>query len=152
MSERFDVLVVGAGPAGIAAAVAAGEAGQDVALLDDNPVAGGQIWRSGGSIPAQARDWLDRLDQSSVVRLQGWRVVDGPEPQHLRGERNGVAASSENAHQEAICADFSYNKLILATGARERVLPFPGWTLPNVMGPAGWTLWYEPACALTVNA
>jgi NADPH-dependent 2,4-dienoyl-CoA reductase/sulfur reductase-like enzyme len=138
MSERFDVLVVGAGPAGIAAAVAAAEAGQNAALLDDNPVAGGQIWRSGGSMPAQARQWLDRLERSSVVRLQGWRVVDRPEPHHVRAERNGFATHSEKAHQgEVNCADVSYKKLILATGARERFLPFPGWTLPNVMGAGG---------------
>lgn len=138
MSERFDVLVVGAGPAGIAAAIAAAEAGQNVALLDDNPAAGGQIWRSGASMPAQARQWLERLEKSSVVRLQSWRVLDFPEPYCLRAERNGLAAHSENAQQpEVDCADFSYKKLILATGARERFLPFPGWTLPNVMGAGG---------------
>jgi NADPH-dependent 2,4-dienoyl-CoA reductase/sulfur reductase-like enzyme len=138
MNERFDVLVVGAGPAGIAAAVAAAEARQKVALLDDNPVAGGQIWRSGGSMPAQARQWLERLGKSSVVRLQGWRAVDCPAPHHVRAERNGLAAHSENTHQREVSyADFSYNKLILATGARERFLPFPGWTLPNVTGAGG---------------
>ena len=138
MNERFDVLVVGAGPAGISAAVTAAEAGQNVALLDDNPFAGGQIWRHGGSMPAQARQWLARLEQSSVVRLQGWRVVDCPEPYRVRAECNGVAAHAENAHRaEGNCAELSYKKLILATGARERFLPFPGWTLPNVMGAGG---------------
>ena len=138
MTERFDVLVVGAGPAGIAAAVTIAEAGHKVALLDDNPAAGGQIWRSGGSMPAQARSWLERLDRSSVVRLQGWRVVDCPEPNLVRAERNSLPAHSEETRPlEVNCADFSYNKLILATGARERFLPFPGWTLPNVMGAGG---------------
>ena len=47
MSEHFDVLVVGAGPAGIAAAVSASASGKRVGLVDDNPAAGGQIWRSG---------------------------------------------------------------------------------------------------------
>lgn len=138
MTERFDVLVVGAGPAGIAAAVTVAEAGHTVALFDDNPAAGGQIWRSGGRLPAQAREWLARIETSSVVRLQGWRVVDCPEPHLVRAERNGLAVNSENARQREVnCADFSYNKLILATGARERFVPFPGWTLPNVMGAGG---------------
>lgn len=138
MSAGYDLLVVGAGPAGIAAAVTAAEAGQNVALIDDNPAAGGQIWRSGGAMPAQARQWLERLDRSSVVRLQGWRVVDCPEPHRVRAETNGPATTSENAHQrEGNCADFCYKQLILATGARERFLPFPGWTLPNVMGAGG---------------
>jgi D-hydroxyproline dehydrogenase subunit alpha len=123
--------VVGAGPAGIAAAVCASEAGRSVALVDDNPAAGGQIWRSGGHLPEQARVWLARLEASHVTRLQGWRVVNRPEPQTLRAERNSSAGREGN------CADFGYNTLILATGARERFLPFPGWTLPNVMGAGG---------------
>jgi D-hydroxyproline dehydrogenase subunit alpha len=131
MTERFDILVVGAGPAGVAAAVCAAEAGRSVALVDDNPAAGGQIWRSGGHLPEQARTWLARLEASRATRLQGWRVVDSPEPQMLRAER------SDGAGRDPNCADFGYKTLILATGARERFLPFPGWTLPNVMGAGG---------------
>jgi D-hydroxyproline dehydrogenase subunit alpha len=131
MTDRFDILVVGAGPAGIAAAVCAAEAGRSVALVDDNPAAGGQIWRSGGHLPKQAQEWLARLEASRVTRLQGWRVVSSPTPQVLRAERTGSTSSSGN------CADFSYKTLILATGARERFLPFPGWTLPNVIGAGG---------------
>jgi D-hydroxyproline dehydrogenase subunit alpha len=131
MTEWFDILVVGAGPAGMAAAVSAAEAGRSVALVDDNPAAGGQIWRSGGHLPEQARIWLARLEASRVTRLQGWRVVHSPKPQVLRAEKNGAAG------RDGICADFAYKTLILATGARERFLPFPGWTLPNVMGAGG---------------
>jgi NADPH-dependent 2,4-dienoyl-CoA reductase/sulfur reductase-like enzyme len=47
MTRSFDVLVVGAGPVGIAAAVCAAEEGREVALVDENPRPGGQIWRSG---------------------------------------------------------------------------------------------------------
>ena len=47
--KRAEVFVVGAGPAGIAAAVRAAECGRGVTVLDDNPAAGGQIWRGGGS-------------------------------------------------------------------------------------------------------
>jgi NADPH-dependent 2,4-dienoyl-CoA reductase/sulfur reductase-like enzyme len=132
VSQRFDILVVGAGPAGMAAAVSAAEAGRSVGLLDDNPAAGGQIWRSGGHLPAQARAWLSRFETARVTRLQGCRVVDSPKPGVVRAERN--AASGTKSGSSDICAEFSYTSLILATGARERFLPFPGWTLPNVMG------------------
>lgn len=138
MTERFDILVAGGGPAGIAAAVSAAEAGRSVALLDDNPAAGGQIWRSGSHAPAQARAWLDRLADAGVVRLQGWRVVDCPEPGVVRAERNGGnRLSARTGASDAFCSDYGYKQLILATGARERFLPFPGWTLPNVMGAGG---------------
>jgi len=122
VSEHFDILVVGAGPAGIAAAVSASDSGKRVGLVDDNPAPGGQIWRSGASPGAEADQWLTKLNASSAIRLQGWRVIDHPERGRLRAERS----------QE--CREFSYGQLILATGARERFLPFPGWTLPNVMG------------------
>jgi NADPH-dependent 2,4-dienoyl-CoA reductase/sulfur reductase-like enzyme len=125
VSGRFDILVVGAGPAGIAAAVRAAAAGKRVGLVDDNPAAGGQIWRSGSEQTSAARDWLGRLDGSSVTRLQGWRVFDSPTRGVLRTECNGA------------CNDLQFGTLILATGARERFLPFPGWTLPNVMGAGG---------------
>lgn len=133
MSRSFDVLVVGAGPAGIAAAVRSAEAGASVALVDDNPAAGGQIWRRGSSTqPPSARRWLARPDQLSITRLQGWRVFDSGGPGVLFAERNALAGeSSEN------CTELRYKSLILATGARERFLPFPGWTLPNVMGAGG---------------
>ena len=129
MNARFDVLVVGAGPAGIAAAVRASESGTRVGLVDDNPTPGGQIWRRGAPQPASARGWLTRLEASGVQRLQGWRVFDAPQPGLLVAERSGAGDSE--------CAELHFEKLVLATGARERFLPFPGWTLPNVMGAGG---------------
>ena len=127
MSEHFEVVVIGAGPAGIAAAVRAAECGARVGLIDDNPAPGGQIWRSGGALPAPAREWLARLQKSDVSRMQGWRIFDSPAAGTVRAEQQ----VSGNV------ADIRYESLIVATGARERFLPFPGWTLPNVMGAGG---------------
>lgn len=126
MRDSFDILVAGAGPAGMAAAVSAAAAGRRIGLVDDNPAAGGQIWRSGGELPGDARRWIASLEASGVVRLQGWRVFDAPRPGVLHAERG-----------DGECAELGYKSLILATGARERFLPFPGWTLPNVMGAGG---------------
>ena len=122
---RFDVVVVGAGPAGIAASVTAARKGRRVALVDDNPAAGGQIWRSGEALPRNAQKWIAALRSSEVVHLRGLQVFDHP------------AAGVILAERGEDCVALRYSKLILATGARELFLPFPGWTLPNVFGAGG---------------
>ena len=124
--RRFDVLVIGAGPAGIAAAVRAAESGALVGIVDDNVTSGGQIWRGAEEEHGpDAATWGNRLRKAGVTKLFGMRVFHQPEPGVL------LAEGSDN-----IC-ELRYANLVLATGARERFLPFPGWTLPNVMGAGG---------------
>jgi len=124
--RRFDVLVIGAGPAGLAAACRAAESGAKTAVVDDNLRPGGQIWRaSGGRLPAAAQPWVVTAGKQGVEWIPAARVFAAPEPGRL---------ALENAEGELSLA---YGRLILATGARERFLPFPGWTLPNVMGAGG---------------
>lgn len=124
--RSFDVAVIGAGPAGIAAAVTAAESGVSVVLMDDNPAPGGQIWRGGasGSHHSKAARWLERLSRSSVTVIAGTRIF------HAHSGR--LEAESDDSLWQ-----IHYGKLILTTGARELFLPFPGWTLPNVVGAGG---------------
>jgi NADPH-dependent 2,4-dienoyl-CoA reductase/sulfur reductase-like enzyme len=125
--EPFEVLVVGAGPAGLAAACAAAEAGRRVAVVDDNAAAGGQIWRGAGGRAADpiAAKWLARFRRAGGLRFWGTAVVAAPEPGLL---------TVDGPHG---AIDLRYERMILATGARERFLPFPGWTSPRVMGAGG---------------
>lgn len=132
MSARFEIVVVGAGPGGIAAAAVAAEAGKRVCLLDANAGPGGQVWRGIGAETAQSYPhgarflhWKARLDASECRIWQGYQAVDSPAPGQLRVE------------SETGSRDITFERLILATGARERFLPFPGWTLPGVMGVGG---------------
>ena len=126
-ASSFEVLVIGAGPAGIAAACAAAESGARVGVVDDNPAAGGQIWRGGAdhSPSAQASEWHARLARTNVSFIYGAKVVAREAPDLL------VAETWERTMK------LRFAKLVLATGARERFLPFPGWTLPGVMGAGG---------------
>jgi NADPH-dependent 2,4-dienoyl-CoA reductase/sulfur reductase-like enzyme len=121
-----DVAVVGAGPAGIAAAAIAAGAGKRVLLLDEAPRPGGQIWRHrAGLVPRRARKWLRRLARAGAVRMPGTAVCSiSP----------GFTLFAEDASGPLTIAA---NAVVLATGARERFLPFPGWTLPNVLGIGG---------------
>ena len=126
--EQFDVLVIGGGPAGIAAAVRAAEWGDRVGIVDENAALGGQIWRSGSSGQphnSEAASWIARLNTAGAVVLCGQRVFHQPQPGVL------MAEGLEDAWE------LRYRNLVLATGARERFLPFPGWTLPNIMGAGG---------------
>jgi len=125
--REFDVLVVGGGPAGIAAAACAAESGARTAIVDDNPNLGGQIWRTASQQEhsSDGAPWYARLQKAGVTVLSGKRVFDRPAPGVLMAESD----------DEFI--ELRYRNLILATGARERFLPFPGWTLPNVMGAGG---------------
>jgi D-hydroxyproline dehydrogenase subunit alpha len=109
---RAEVAIVGAGPAGIFAARAAARKAQ-VILLDDNLRPGGQIWR---------RNPLLTTLPANITLKTGVRVLG---PWHKR------SLLLETPDGPII---LEYDRLILATGAREMFLPFKGWTLPNVIG------------------
>ena len=133
MTASFDIVVVGGGPGGIAAATVAAEAGRRVCLLDANATIGGQIWR--GLAAEAGRDgpharhfahWERRLAASGCHLRHGVEAIDVPAPGLTRLESDDGAAN-----------EIGFQRLILATGARERFLPFPGWTLPGVTGVGG---------------
>ena len=123
-----DILIVGGGPAGMAAAVgAACKTTAKITIIDDNPTFGGQIWRAELSKikSPEARELIRKLDSDRIELTNGGQVFGQADERTLLTEtKNGTHA-------------VEFEKLIIATGARERFLPFPGWTLPNVFGAGG---------------
>ena len=131
-TASVDVVVVGAGPAGMAAAARAAEARRRVVVLDEAPNVGGQIWRhrSRSTLGADARRVIDRLSRTSADVRRGVAVVD------VTAGSDGsftVVAERHRGGVEVVRTP----AIVVATGARERFLPFPGWTLPGVMGLGG---------------
>ncbi len=135
-----DVAVVGAGPAGIAAACRAAESGVRTVLLDEGWTPGGQIHRRlpGSDAPEAARGWLERLASSGASVRSSSSVYDA----WREGDLFRLRAESQTG--EAL--DLRAKRVVVATGARELFLPFPGWTLPGVMGAgAAQALWKSGA-------
>ncbi|MGI9419605.1 MAG: FAD-dependent oxidoreductase [Geminicoccaceae bacterium] len=126
-----DVLVIGAGPAGLVAALAARRAGADVIILDERAESGGQYYKPIAAshrvpvpIDRQFRDGetlLSSAHAAGVEILQDVSVFGAFSPDEVLALIDGEAMVLRP------------RRLILATGAYERAMPIPGWTLPGVM-------------------
>ncbi|MEZ5842686.1 MAG: NAD(P)/FAD-dependent oxidoreductase [Hyphomicrobiaceae bacterium] len=134
-----DLIVIGAGPAGASAALAAVKAGLKVVLIDEAHAAGGQIYRAPSSALAAGCRSAGR-DGAEGDRLRA-SLADA-EVRFVRNTR--VWSVSERFRVDAAGPDgaccFRAPRLVAASGAYERVVPFPGWTLPGVMGLAAATI------------
>lgn len=161
-APRFaDLAVVGAGPAGVEAAVTAAGHGLDVVLLDELSAAGGQVYRAppapfpaGGVGPDEAAgDALrDRLAASPVEAWAGsrvWSALDrsalaAPDSPPMEAEAGFLAGSAARFRLDTVGAEglrpVYAAALVVAPGAVERVVPFPGWTVPGVIGLAAATV------------
>lgn len=139
MSEHVDLIIIGAGPAGMSAAIAASRQGLSIVVLDEQARPGGQIWRNveqrrdGALSTVLGRDYaagaelVDRFracpaDYRSEASV--WHIDEG---QGIGGGKVFYLKDHQARVLEGRC-------ILLATGAQERPPAFPGWTLPGVMG------------------
>lgn len=130
--REAEVVVVGAGPAGLSAAVAAAQAGAEVVLVDQSLRPGGQYFRQlppgfqgngrpdWGTDEEKGRALLDDLSRQKIEILADTVAYAM------------VADKTLSLAQQTSSFQLKGQRLILATGAYERPVPFPGWTLPGV--------------------
>ena len=133
MSHRFDLLVLGAGPAGMSAAVRARALGLDVAVVDEQPAPGGQVWRGVERSTALGRSEALGPDYAAGARLAAAFRASGAK--YLGDTRVWQVEPGfrvYTCHQNLV-EILAAKTLVIATGAIERSAPFPGWTLPGVL-------------------
>lgn len=139
-----DILIVGAGPAGLAAASSARAHGATVTILDSSEQLGGQYWRHLPAVRPSARESSLHHGWSRFQRLRlileadrGCRILTSAQVWSIAGANESSPgtvhvlvgpADGTDREQVVIAPDV----LILATGAHDRTLPFPGWDLPGV--------------------
>ncbi len=133
MSPRRDVLIVGAGPAGMAAAIELSALGVSATVVDEQPMPGGQIWRASEQPRTDALraalgpDYAAGAAQVARFRASGVEYLAETRMWHVEpGFRVFMSTGGK-----AFSSEFRF--VLLATGAQERPVPRPGWTLPGVL-------------------
>jgi NADPH-dependent 2,4-dienoyl-CoA reductase/sulfur reductase-like enzyme len=125
-----ELAIIGAGPAGMAAATLADELGLETALIDEQGSPGGQIYRAieraEHGTPLES-DYLP--GRPLVAALKASRVDYRPDTTLWHVDPEGVLFLEAAGRTETLTA----RRILLATGALERPVPIPGWTLPGVM-------------------
>jgi thioredoxin reductase len=132
VSLEPDVLVVGAGPGGLAAAAAAADAGADVLVVDERAKPGGQYYKQPSDAYVLDEGMLDRQYRegralAARAAAAGATVLNEVQVWAATGPRDLRAVGGGRAYT------IRPGRLILATGAYERGVPLPGWTLPGFM-------------------
>ncbi len=132
MSDAIDIIVVGAGPAGMAAAIAATRHGARTLVLDEQRKPGGQIYRAVESTKTRKRPELGKSYHAGLNLAEAFRDCDAeyvPQATVWQLSREGELGYSADGAARIVRG----RQVILATGAQERPFPVPGWTQAGVM-------------------
>jgi len=147
MTDRPHLAVIGAGPAGLAATVAAATHGARVTLLDSAGQAGGQFYRQPAAELRAHRPQALHHDWRTWERLRDALEahVGAGAARHLTDHHvwfverhpDGFTVHALHGPEQADPVAVHADAVLLATGGYEKVLPFPGWTLPGVITAGG---------------
>lgn len=124
----LDVVIIGAGPAGLSAAIACRESDLDVLVIDEFPKPGGRLLGQLHQEPTG--EWWNGIKETEILldkanALQT-KIECGVSCHHIKKTENGYIVHTSTALYET-------KNLLIATGAAETAAPIPGWTLPGVM-------------------
>jgi NADPH-dependent 2,4-dienoyl-CoA reductase/sulfur reductase-like enzyme len=133
--ETIDLAVIGAGPAGMAAATVAADLGLDVTVFDENPAPGGQIYRGIEAVATKRASDLAMLGPAYEV---GKTIVGAFRASKAKHQPNTSVWLVQKDRQLGIASGgrasmVQARRILIASGAQERPVPIPGWTLPGVM-------------------
>src|SRR5580658_1743127 len=130
MTEKVDFAVIGAGPAGMAAATLTAELGLDTVLIDEQDAPGGQIYRGVERADEKSplgTDYLAGKKLAAALRASGAAYVPACTVWHI--DPDGTLSLLSAGASRTVRA----RRILVATGAIERPVPISGWTLPGVM-------------------
>jgi NADPH-dependent 2,4-dienoyl-CoA reductase/sulfur reductase-like enzyme len=134
-----NVVIIGAGPAGLSASLAAAAAGAPVLLIDSNPRLGGQYWRmSADDFQDQHNQHFD-LDTGLLLinAVKARKEIEVWSGSQIWSATNKDGKNTLRVIYQGKERIVNTENLILCTGAYDRTLPFPGWDIPGVMTPGG---------------
>jgi NADPH-dependent 2,4-dienoyl-CoA reductase/sulfur reductase-like enzyme len=139
MMKQFEAVVVGAGPAGMAAALELSRYDVNTAVIDEGEAPGGQVYRR---IPAAFKETsAKRMTHRQRAGRRLTQAFLQPNEKMTIFSQSSIWGSFEPHSLNVLHSDqilkLSYQKLIICEGANKRFIPFPGWTLPGVMSIGG---------------
>jgi len=134
-----DLAIIGSGPAGLAAAIEAQHHGLSTAVLDEGPQPGGRIYHAVDRVvenrPADAtllgEDYIHGATLTAAFRKSGAEYIQGASV--FRLDQDTPSCCTVWFTRDGAARTLNAGNVILATGAMERPVPVPGWTLPGVM-------------------
>lgn len=132
--KRYDLIVVGAGPSGLSAAIEAAKRGMSVVVFDENEKPGGQLFK-------QIHKFFGSKEHKAKIRGYkiGYDLLDEADKLGVQVELNATVIGMYQDKEITVCIKeeilhYKGDSVIIATGASENMVTFEGWTMPGVIG------------------
>ena len=137
--NKYDVIVIGAGPSGVSSAVNCAKKGLNVLIVDSNSNSGGQIYRAPPKTYKSTPD--NKLEENEIQKQLSKKLIKyNIDTAYNHTVWQVSPGFKVNAFNELTTTQWKAKSLIIATGTYEKIVPFEGWTIPGVIGLAACTV------------